>query len=112
MIIIAIVISLFFIVVIAILCKSYTKDIFELENRVLQLEKRHNQDIKDIKLDITSLEDLTSYTDEKVERRFFDMKNLPQYNEVMTFIMGERKNKTSKEVSDMACKKGRGGKKK
>lgn len=65
MIIIAIVISIFFIVVIAILCKSYTKDIFELENRLLQLEKRIN----------------------KCERN-------------------------EKEVDDMACKKGHGGRKK
>ena len=49
MIIIAIIISIFFIVVIAIICRSYTKDIFELENRILQLEKRINITDKELK---------------------------------------------------------------
>ena len=40
MIIIALVISIFFIVVISMLLRAYTKDIKELEERMLQLEKR------------------------------------------------------------------------
>ena len=40
MIIIASIISLFFIVVIVMLLRAYTKDIKELEERMLQLEKR------------------------------------------------------------------------
>ena len=78
MIIIAIVISIFFIVVIAILCKSYTKDIFELENRVLQLEKRDNMNAKYISNCFMEL---------------YDMIN-------------------EKDGDTMACKKGRGGRKK
>lgn len=77
MIIIAIVISIFFIVVIAILCRSYTKDIFELENRVLQLEKRLTDNCKNIQRQIIELQDL--------------------------YV---------KEGDTMACKKGRGGRKK
>lgn len=50
MIIIAIIISIFFIVVIVMLCRSYTKDIFELENRILQLEKRQVNDKELIEL--------------------------------------------------------------
>lgn len=77
MIIIAIVISIFFIVVIAILCRSYTKDIFELENRVLQLEKRLVDNSKNLQRQIIELQDL--------------------------YI---------KDGDTMACKKGRGGRKK
>jgi phosphopantetheine adenylyltransferase len=77
MIIIAIIISIFFIVVIAILCKSYTKDIFELENRVLQLEKRLTDDYKNVSRQIIELQDL--------------------------YV---------KDGDTMACKKGRGGRKK
>ena len=77
MIIIAIVISIFFIVVIAILCRSYTKDIFDLENRVLQLEKRLTDNCKNIQRQIIELQDL--------------------------YV---------KEGDNMACKKGRGGRKK
>lgn len=40
MIIISIIISLIFILLIVWLCKSYYNDIVELENRMLQLEKR------------------------------------------------------------------------
>lgn len=40
MIIIGLILSIFFILVIVLLCRTYTKDIFELENRILQLEKR------------------------------------------------------------------------
>ena len=78
MIIIAIVISIFFIVVIALLCKSYTKDIFELENRVLQLEKRDNMNAKYVSNCFMEL---------------YDMIN-------------------EKDGDTMACKKGRGGRKK
>lgn len=77
MIIIAIVISIFFIVVIAIICRSYTKDIFELENRVLQLEKRLVDNSKNLQRQIIELQDL--------------------------YI---------KDGDTMACKKGRGGRKK
>lgn len=58
MIIIAIVISIFFIVVIAIICRSYTKDIFELENRILQLEKRETLNTKYINNCIIDLYDM------------------------------------------------------
>ena len=40
MIVISIIISLIFILLIVWLCKSYYNDIVELENRMLQLEKR------------------------------------------------------------------------
>ena len=40
LIIICVLIASFFILVITLLCKSYTKDIIELEERILQLEKR------------------------------------------------------------------------
>ena len=78
MIIIAIVISIFFIVVIAIICRSYTKDIFELENRILELEKRDNMNAKYVSNCFMEL---------------YDMIN-------------------EKECDNMACKKGRGGRKK
>ena len=78
MIIIAIVISIFFIVVIAILCRSYTKDIFELENRILELEKRDNMNAKYVSNCFMEL---------------YDMIN-------------------EKDGDTMACKKGRGGRKK
>lgn len=77
MIIIAIIISIFFIVVIAMLCRTYTKDIFELENRILQLEKRLVDNSKNLQRQIIELQDL--------------------------YI---------KEGDTMACKKGRGGRKK
>ena len=78
MIIIAIVISIFFIVVIAIICRSYTKDIFELENRILELEKRDNMNAKYVSNCFMEL---------------YDMIN-------------------EKDGDTMACKKGRGGRKK
>lgn len=40
LIIICLLLASFFILVITLLCKSYTKDIIELEERVLQNEKR------------------------------------------------------------------------
>ncbi|MBO7692627.1 MAG: hypothetical protein J6T10_08350 [Methanobrevibacter sp.] len=43
MIIIGFVIAVFFILMIGLICRSYSKDIFELENRILQLEKRINE---------------------------------------------------------------------
>lgn len=78
MIIIAIVISIFFIVVISLLCRSYTKDIFELENRISQLERRLIDNCKNLQRQIIKLQD--------------DL-----------YI---------KEGDTMACKKGRGGRKK
>lgn len=43
MIIIAIVLSIFFIIMICIICKAYHDDIIDIENRMLQLEKRINK---------------------------------------------------------------------
>lgn len=43
LIIICVLIASFFILVITLLCKSYTKDIIELEERLLQVEKRLNE---------------------------------------------------------------------
>ena len=91
LIIIGLIISVFFILVIVMLCKTYSKDIFELEDRVLQLEKRINECEKFKK----SWEALID--------------NASELNGI--FIDGNCFMR--KEGDDeMACKKGRGGRKK
>lgn len=43
MLVISIVLSLFFILLICMICKAYHDDIIDIENRMLQLEKRINK---------------------------------------------------------------------
>ena len=66
---------------------TYRKDIDEVENRLLQLEKQIN-----------------------LERQF----NRNMYNDFYDIIsdIEDKKNNTNKEGDKMACKKGRGGRKK
>jgi cbb3-type cytochrome oxidase subunit 3 len=109
MIIIAIVISIFFIVVIAILCRSYTKDIFELENRLLQLEKRIEDFKKDYKGIYIPINDEMSLLIPLCEKDNFDIEKINYY--FSNYGKPSMKIK-DKEVDDMACKKGRGGRKK
>ena len=69
---------------------TYRKDIEELEDRLLQEEKRTANNKNDIDYHYKLLQELIiKYYDEK-----------------------KAKNKPSKEVLDMACKKGKGGRKK
>ena len=70
----------------------YRKDIEEIENRLLQFEKRVVKGDKDCEIGYI-------YHDEQI-------------NEIFTILKSELKIKNIKEVSDMACRKGRGGRKK
>ena len=90
MIIIGLILSVFFILVIVLLCRTYTKDIFELENRVLQLEKR----IVDFRRE--------QYSYDKVQASaFHDLKDMVKE------LYGKEGD------GKMACKgKGKGGKRK
>lgn len=109
MLIIGFVIAAFFIIMICLICRGYLEDIIELENRVLQLEKRinecekklnHEEDINNI---IKQLED-----NSKQWEKYMTWMNIPDYticNE-KGLILGKDGEK------EMACKKGRGGKKK
>lgn len=76
MLIIGIILCIFFVLVISLLVKSYIDDIKDLEDRVLQLEKRVNENGKFIS---------------NIGSEVFKMKE------------GEK---------EMACKKGKGGKRK
>lgn len=108
MLLIGLILSIFFILVIVLLCKTYTKDIFELENRVLQLEKRinecenklnHEEDINNI---IKQLED-----NSKQWERYMTWMSFPDYSSIDKngIILGKEGD------GKMACK-GKGGKKK
>lgn len=70
---------------------THRKDIEEIENRLLQNEKRINETNKNFK---------TGYIHHDI-----------QIDEINMVLKSEI-NKSSKEVDNMACKKGRGGRKK
>lgn len=107
MIIIALVLSIFFIVIIAIICRAYLKDIIELEDRLLQLEKRIVEFENTIKNDYKGIY-VPINEDFKVllplcEKDKFNLKSLEYaYNLI----------KNGEEDDNMACKKGKGGKRK
>ena len=95
MIIIGFVIAVFFILMIGLICRSYTKDIFELENRILQLEKRINE-----------CEHISHEYKDVLEILFehLEVLNLDTYNKLKNMKEGD---------GEMACKgKGKGGKRK
>ncbi len=95
MIIIGLILSIFFILVIVLLCRTYTKDIFELENRILQLEKRINE-----------CEHISHEYKDVLEILFehLEVLNLDTYNKLKNMKEGD---------GEMACKgKGKGGKRK
>lgn len=100
MIIIAFGISIFFIIMIYIIVKAYIKDIVEIENRMLQLEKRFNDYVKKDDYEQTIDFMIDSDTQQDIL-----IKNLDKriYKLEISGKEGEDK---------MACKKGRGGKKK
>lgn len=110
MLIIGFIIAGFFIFMICMIAKSYLKDIIELENRDLQLEKRINECEKklnheeDINKIIKQLED-----NSKQWEKYMSWMNIPDYricNE-KGLILGKDGEK------EMACKgKGKGGKRK
>ena len=82
MIIIGFVIAVFFILMICLICRGYLDDIIELENRVLKLEKR------------------ISY-----QERYCD--------DFISDFLDFKKETIGKDgEKEMACKKGRGGKRK
>ena len=95
MLIIGFVIAIFFIVMICLIVRSYYKDIVELEERILQLEKRINECEKELK------------HKEVVYSGSFnglitDKKTIKQLSKMF-----------EKEGDEtMACKKGKGGKRK
>ena len=98
MLIIGFIIAGFFIFIICMICRAYLKDIIELENRVLQLEKR-----------IGKIEDSRIYKKLHKEEIELLKKQLEDNSEgVFTWY-----NLPGKEgEKEMACKKGKGGKKK
>lgn len=91
MIIIGFVIAAFFIIMICLICRSYTKDIIELENRVLQLEKRINECEKFKKSWETLIDNANDLKGLVISDNYFIRKE------------GEK---------EMACKKGKGGRRK
>ena len=82
MLLIGFVIAVFFILMICLICRGYLEDIIELENRVLQLEKRINC----------------------VERFSNDLSD--------DFLNFKKETIGKDGEKEMACKKGRGGKRK
>ena len=91
---------------------THRKDIEEIENRILQLEKRvPSKEYEDL-----SKEDLQDLR-ERWENDYFHWISKPEHVDIDTLQGGKigikvRKNNTNKEVDNMACKKGRGGRKK
>lgn len=94
MLIIGFVIAIFFIIMICLLCRGYLEDIIELENRVLQLEKRINE-----------CEHISHEYKDVLEILFehLEVLNLDTYNKLKNMKEGD---------GEMACKKGRGGRRK
>ena len=107
MLLIGFVIAAFFILMICFICRGYLEDIIELENRVLQLEKRISYQER--------------YCDDGISD-FLDFKK--QTKETLDFIIdcetqqdilikNLHKEITGKDGDvKMACKKGKGGKRK
>lgn len=91
MIIIGFVISIFFIIMICLICRGYLEDIIELENRVLQLEKRINE----------------CETFKKSWERLID-----NANDLKGLVISDNYFIRKDGEKEMACKKGRGGKRK
>lgn len=89
MIIVCFLLAIFFILVIVMLCRTYQKDIFELEYRILQLEKRLEEYKKQSKIDFEFL-----------------------FEHLEVFNVEYKKRVEKEGECTMACKKGRGGKKK
>lgn len=83
---------LFMIYGVILLYYTYNKDYNELEYRILQLEKRTNNTNKELK--------------GQVERFDFSIEN------IWTVLENELPFKNREEGDNMACKKGRGGRKK
>ena len=94
MLLIGFIIAIFFIVMICLIVKSYYKDIVELENRLLQLEKR-----------IDNCEHISHEYKDVLEILFehLEVLNIDTYNKLKNMKEGEK---------EMACKKGKGGKRK
>lgn len=87
---------------------TYNKDYNDLEYRILQLEKRVPSKVyKDL-----SKEDLQELR-ERWENDYFHWISKPEYVDIDTLPNGKIgikvKKNNNKGVSDMACKKGRGG---
>lgn len=113
MIYIAFVLSIFFIVMICVIVKAYLKDIEELEERLLQLEKRINKCEKDLhkgifkELTEEELEDLKKW-DNEYRNWIFN-----PYDHGLNIFGKSFSNPKKKEGDEtMACKKGKGGKRK
>lgn len=91
MIIIGLILSIFFVVMIVIICRAYQKDIIELENRMLQLEKRVNECEKFKKSWETLIDSANDLKGICILDNYFIRKD------------GEK---------EVACKKGKGGRRK
>lgn len=94
MILIGFIIAIFFIGMICMIARSYLKDIIELENRMLQLEKRINE-----------CEHISCEYKDVLEILFehLEVLNLDTYNKLKNMKEGD---------IEMACKKGKGGRRK
>lgn len=110
MIIIGLILSIFFIVMIVIICRAYQKDIIELENRILQLEKRIEDFKKDYKGIYIPINDEMSLLIPLCEKDKFDMEKVNYY--FSNYGKPSMKIKEKEGEKEMACKKGKGGRRK
>lgn len=101
LILVCVLLASFFILVIILLCKSYTKDIIELEERVLQNEKRYKDYVT--KEDYNNTMDFIISCDTQQD---ILIKNLDRRLEKIEI------NYRKEGEFEVACKKGRGGRKK
>ena len=100
MIYIAFVLSIFFIVMICVIVKAYLKDIEELEERLLQVEKRINEEQRSRKIELASFECGMLEHGENIKEIIKEINKLEKHK---CNCGGEE---------SMACKKGKGGKRK
>lgn len=92
---------------------TYHKDYEELEKRNLQFEKRIEEFKKDYKGIYIPINEEMSILIPLIEKDKFDMKKVDYYFSKYGYPnLKVKKNNTSKEGDNMACKKGRGGRKK
>ena len=119
LIIICVLVASFFIVVITMLCKVYSKDIIELEERLLIVEKRESETqrfIKDLADDFLDYKNnMMNKNKDNIDKIIKDIeKNQREFEKYVKFInLPEDLNIYGKDgEKEMACKKGRGGKKK
>lgn len=92
---------------------TYRKDYEELEKRNLEFEKRIEEFKKDYKGIYIPINEEMSILIPLIEKDKFDMKKVDYYFSKYGYpSLKVKKNNTNKEGDTMACKKGRGGRKK